>query len=438
MLTARGWATIAASLGGLLLGLVSANYLLLLSGLVAWAFVLTDVIGFHLKAPGLRPALFSIERAALPSRLPSGSEAALDTQVTYHGPHGFWAELMESVPSSFQREDGTLRLAGWWAPGETWALWARVRVRQRGPASVGPLVVRATGPLGLCFLETAVGPTTELLVVPAARLRERGTVSQRVYARLQGQRAAQRRGFGTDLRSLRPYTSDDDIRHVAWRRSTPESLVARDYEQEGGQNYLLVYDVSPLMGAGGEGRSPLDASAEAGRLLAELTRRHADDALGIMTYSGGVVEYLAPARGPPQYDRVSEALARMEPQLGDFDLRAVAAELRRRLTSPTQVFVFSALPNAASALAPALGALVTRGHRLRLFVPELAAFVPWPARPVGRPSRLWAQHSESERLSRRLTEVQAFGLRAYRFDRASATARLLSAYGRLRTGGGGL
>lgn len=434
MLTARGWATISATLGGLILGLVSANYLVLLCALVAFVFVLTDVIGFHLKAPRLRGALFAFQRSALPSRLPAGSEAQVASDLTYLGARGFWAEVRDRVPESARLLSGTTRMAGWLAPGETWSLGARLRLRRRGRAQIGPVLVRATGPLGMCFFETTVGEASELLVIPAARLRERGTSSQTLYSRLQGQQTIRRRGFGTEVRSLRPFTGDDDIRHVAWRRSTPENLVVRDYEAEAGESYLLVYDVSPLMGAGGS-RSALDSAAEGGRLLCELVRRHGGDDIGLLTYSGGVVDYLPPGRGPKHHDRLSERLATLEPRAGRFDLGSVAAELRRNLRRPSQIFVFTALPEPANALAPILGALAASGHRLRLFVPELAAFVPPPAVPLGRRSRSWAQHAEAARLHRRLSEVRAFGLRAYRFDPANVSARLLSVYGQGRAGG---
>jgi uncharacterized protein (DUF58 family) len=234
------------------------------------------------------------------------------------------------------------------------------------------------------------------------------------------------------VRSLRPYQGEDDIRHVAWRRSTPEQLIVREYDQEGRQDFLLVYDTTPLMGAGTSGATALDVASEVGWLLAGMVERSGEDRVGLMTPVDAASEGLDPARGRLHYAAIEERLARLATQEGSFDLARVLSDLAARLEAPTHVFVFSATDPSGPGLAPSYRRFLQHGHRLSLFTPEISRlFGPGPRPEAER----WARRFEDDRLRERLRSLRAGGIPFVVYDRQNANSKLLNAYGRVRAWG---
>jgi uncharacterized protein (DUF58 family) len=432
MLTKRGWAAVTASVALVLLGTISGSRLALLVAIPLLAFFFADILGFHIAVRALRAEEFSVVRVPVPRRLSVGDELRVSIHVTYRGARSFWAELYDTGGSGCGVVDGSRAVTHWWTTGGTAQLDYIVRVNERGDHPVGPVVVLAVGPLGLCFTEAVLGFGESVLGVPRGPRNRPGRAARAILGRSHGSLAMRKRGFGTDVRSLRPYLGSDDIRHVAWRRSTFENIVVREYEQEGRQDYLLVYDRTSGMGAGPRGSSALDLAVGAGWLVAGLVEQRGEDRIGLWAGPPARGELLLPDRSRRHFAEIQQRLARLDTRPEPFELGAVLSELARRLNVHTHVFVFTLGASAGPELRAGYRAFLDGGHRLCLFTPDLARL--FPAHPAS-PTERWAVHTEANELRQRIRATRAVGIPTISFDRSNANGRVLTAYGRVRAWG---
>lgn len=434
MITQRGWAAVAAAIGALVLGVLTLNYLVLIVTIAVFAFLTADVVGFHYSVPHLDASQFTVERIDPPRRAAVGGEVTMRVNVTYHGPRGFWGEFYEVIPARCTLVHGRASETRWWTPGTSVTLEYTVRVLDRGEHQLGPPVMLAVGPMGLSYAQAILPGESAILGLPASALRRPGAPGHVLQTRVHGGAVLRHRGYGTEVHSLREFVGTDDVRHVAWRRSTPEQLYIREYEQEARQEFLVVFDVSPAMGAGPYGATALDVAASAGWVLGGLVDRSGDDRVGVATYTDRFTSYLPPGRGRRHFTVFEDRLAMVRPTTEPFDLVKLLDDLSVRLHTHTHVFLFSTGSGRGDRMGGAYRRLLSRGHRLYLFTPDVVRL--YPARTVGDlGAQRWAQHIELERLKARLSTLHAGGIPAMRFDGRNATRKLLGAYGRLRGAG---
>ena len=306
MITRRGWESLLAALAALLLSLYLLHYLLILIALVAFAFLATEVVLFHLDTLSLSPVAFTTERRSTSRRHAVGTPGRTEVTVRYVGDSGLVAELYDTVPDGVSVIGSLPRLGGWWAPEEERSVTTEFRARVRGSYLLGPTYVRVRSRLGLAERRIALPSESPIQVVPENPVRKPGSLRRRIFTRVQGRMQLRHRGYGTEFRALRPYQFSDDIRHVAWRRSTAKQLIVREFDQESRQDVLLVVDVSPAMLAGPPGENVLDRACEAATMIAGYAQRSGEDRLGLLTYSGRVHQFLRPARGPMHFRRLYE------------------------------------------------------------------------------------------------------------------------------------
>ncbi len=434
MIRRSGYATILASAGTVILALLTLNYLVLLVAVALFAFLAAELLGFE-RSPRLNAEEFEVRPVESPPRLPVGAEATVALRVTYRGSRPAWVKVVDTRPASVDVVDGRWSAERWWRPGDQVDLEYRIRTPRRGRQELGPTLARQEGFLGLAFSEALLAPARPLFVTasnPALRSAPSGLA---LYTRVRGRLALRHRGFGSEFRSLRAYELSDDIRHVAWRRSTPENLLVREFEQESRQDYLLVFDVSPPMRVGNPGGTALDRAAEAGAIVVGFVERSVEDRVGLLTFSEGVHQYLKPGRGSAHFRRVADNLALLATRPGRFDLAALLEEASRRLRVHTHLLVFSTLSEPLGDLHGAHRRFLGRGHHLYLFAAEPAGFYPPPADPTDRRMVGWAQSVEETRLDHRLSLLHAEGVPTFRYDRRGATPKVIAAYGQIRAWG---
>lgn len=434
MIRRAGHLAVVAATVGVLLALWTFNLVVLLVGVAAFAFVTSELLGFELSRR-LDPTKFTVEPLEGAPRLPIDAEAPVRLRLAYHGARPVYATATDTRSEAVSVVDGTPTVTRWWAPGDVVELAYRVRTPRRGRHELGPVVVGREGPFGLAFDEVTVGRPRPVFVTasnPALRSSPSGLA---LYTRVRGRIALRHRGYGSEFRSLRAYELSDDIRHVAWRRSTPEELFVREFEQESRQDYLLVFDVSPPMEAGVAGRRALDRSVEAGAVVTGFIERTAEDRVGFLAYADGVRQYLKPGRGASHFRRVADNLALLTTRPGRFDLAAVLEEARRRLTVHTHLMVFSTLSEPLGDLHGAHARFLARGHHLYLFAAEPAGFYPSPEAELSQRLVGWAGAVEERRLARRLALLTAEGVPTFRFDRRGVTEKVIAAYGEIRAWG---
>ncbi len=436
MIRRAGVLAIGVAVAGVAGALATLNLLLLLGTTALFAFLASELLRF-LLAPPLNREQFEVEVVDSAPRLPIGAEAPVALRLTYRGSSALRLTVVDTRPTSVEVVQGETEITRAFQPGETALLAYRVRTPTRGRHELGPTVVRRTGFLGLAFDEVTILAERPLFVTasnPALRSAPSGLA---LYTRVRGRLALRHRGYGSEFRSLRPYELSDDIRHIAWRRSTPENLLVREFEQESRQDYLLAFDVTSPMLAGGEGASPLDRAAEAAATVVGFVERSAEDRVGLVAYADGVRQFLKPARGSAHFRRIGDNLALLAARSGRFDLADLLERCRERVRTSTHLLVFSTLSEPLTDLSAAHSRFAARGHHLYLFVAEPGGFGPPTTDPLDARLLDWAKGQEEGRLARRFSLLHAAGVPTYRYDRRGATPKVIAAYGQIRAWGRG-
>ncbi|MGI0132624.1 MAG: DUF58 domain-containing protein [Thermoplasmata archaeon] len=432
MITRRGYWAIAAALAGLVIAMLTLEVVLLFLAVVVFAFLGANLIVFHVQTADLTSGSLTARRSATFSRVPRSVDSVTSVTVRYAGRHGFWAEFVDVAPDAFEMRAGRRRLVTWWDPGTEKTLAYAFRSRVRGALVVGPTVVTAYDPLGIARRSARLPTSRPVTVLPSAVPIRPGPIGRALVTPAPGRMVVRRRGFGTEFRSLRPYQSTDDIRHVAWKRSTLEQIYVREFEQESRQDYLLIIDLSEEMRSGQWGEAAIDRSVDAATVVVHAIARQGEDRVGLLTYVNGVFQYLPPGRGPRQYKRLTDNLALMAVRPGRFDLGDALGQATRRLTQHSHVFSFSPLRGPTQGLAASLARFRSRGHRLYQFVPEIEGFYPTPTDPVGAEVFDWAADGERRRREAVIAVLQRQGIPVFPFDRGGAAEKVMSAYYRIR------
>ncbi|HTT35414.1 MAG TPA: DUF58 domain-containing protein, partial [Thermoplasmata archaeon] len=432
MIARRGRAALLASAGATLLALLTLNLVVLFVAVGAFAFLGATLVGYELLRRPLAAGRFRVAVEESYPRLPLGSEAPVRLTVVDRDGGRDPVAIVDTLPHAVVVTEGSPVAEV--DPGlpVARALAYRFRADERGRQPLGPTIAFAPGPLGLAFDELEIAPARPLLVTAASLAPRSVPNGIGLYTRVRGRLALRHRGYGSEFRSLRAYELSDDIRHVAWRRSTPENLFVREFEQEGRQDYLVAIDVSPSMAAGERGRTALDEACEAAAVIAGFVERSAEDRIGLVTYADGVHQYFRPARGSLHFRRLAENLALVATRPGRFDLAALLDAAVLRLRVHTHLFVFSTLSEPLGDFHGAHARFVGRGHHLYLFAAEVAGLYRPPADADAARLTGWAGGVESERLERRLALLAAEGVPTYRFDRRGAAIKVVAAYGQVR------
>jgi len=431
----RGWEAITAGLAALLIGLYSVNGVLELVAVAAFGFLATEMIAFEWRFRGFGPAWFRVDRSGGPRRVPCDGDLSTSVELTYPRGPGFRADVYDVLPEAFDLLEGNPRSSTYISAGATVRVSYTVRPRVRGAYVLGPTFVVARDALGLCYRATLIRSDRPLTVVPASFVGRLGRLGVALFSRVQVGLSMRRRGFGTEFRSLRPYQTTDDIRHIAWKRSTLQQLLVKEFDQESRQEFLVALDLTTSMDAGLWGRNALDVSVEASALLTNLIAHQSEDRIGLLTYAGGVYQYLPPGRGPAHYRRLFDNLALASHRPGGCPLPALLSEATKRLGLRTHLFVFTAADGPLKDLDEAYAILRAHGHRAYLFVPERAGFYPDPPGDGRTAAMEWARSEELGRFHRTLATIRSEGIPVFPFDRRGAGDRVLFAYTQIRAWG---
>lgn len=171
--------------------------------------------------------------------------------------------------------------------------------------------VRVTSPFPLGFFQKGLRYRVddEVLVYPEIYDRD---ASRGHGADLAGDMGSRRRGWGHELRSLRPFRSGDDPRSIHWKRTARTGeLVFWERESERTERIAIVLDNA--IGAVGEAAEPRAAAFE--RLVSEAASIAVDGLdRGLEVSLRTRDESLEFARGSRQRDAILEALALVEPR----------------------------------------------------------------------------------------------------------------------------
>jgi uncharacterized protein (DUF58 family) len=277
--------------------------------------------------------------------------------------------IRDATVASLHRDPS--RLSATLSPG-TSRLTYRLRPARRGRFLVGPVTVRASGPLGLAGRQRAVPLRTELKVYPALRGREQVEGRIRRHRLLEvGTRSALVRGGGLEFDSLREYHPDDEFRRINWlataRATKPVSNV---YREERNQQVLLLLDAGRTMAGTIAGAPRFEHALDAAVALAALAVG-VGDRVGAFAFEERLLALVPPRSDRYQIGRVVEAMFDVEPSLRAADYRGAVGTIVGRYRRRALVVLFTDLADEA-AIDTLLGAVPALARRHLVTVVEVA------------------------------------------------------------------
>lgn len=247
---------------------------------------------------------------------------------------------------------------------------------RRGDRDAVRVTVRSLGPLGLAARQGGRAVPARVRVLPPFGSRRHLPSRLARMRELDGRRAIQVRGQGTEFDSLREYVAGDDVRSLDWRASARSTeLVVRTWRPERDRHVLVVLDTG-RSSAGRVGDAPrLDAALDTALLLAALASR-GGDRVDLLALDREVRASVLGATAGDLLPALVTAMAPLEPRLVETDMRLLAASVLARAGRRSLVVLVTGLDEAAvtEGLDPVLGSLVRRHTVLLAAVadPELA------------------------------------------------------------------
>ncbi|MDL5158105.1 DUF58 domain-containing protein [Actinomycetospora termitidis] len=250
-------------------------------------------------------------------------------------------------------------------PGERRRVVSVLRPSRRGEHAAAVVTLRAWGPLGLAARQASRAVPGRVRVLPEFASRRHLPARLARLRELDGRRAVQVRGAGTEFDSLREYVEGDDVRSIDWRASARSAgPVVRTWRPERDRHVLVVLDTGRTAAALVGDAPRLDAALDAALLLAALATR-GGDRVDLLAVDRSVRASVIGARDP--LPAMTTALSGVEATLVETDMRLLAAAVLRRASRRSLVVLFTGLDDTALAegLEPVLGPLL---HRHTLLV----------------------------------------------------------------------
>ncbi|MCI4347314.1 MAG: DUF58 domain-containing protein, partial [Thermoplasmata archaeon] len=305
------------------------------------------------------------------------------------------------------------------------------RALRRGEFRLGPTVVVAHDPFGFAFrVCTVENPWTveAMLEVPLVKVGP-GAFDQ--HRPIEGAVNLPIRGRGTEFRSLRDYQPSDDIRTVAWKRSTMGRLYVREFERETPQEVVLVIDTGRRMGAGELGRTALDRAIETAALVVRYALLRTDR-VGLLLYSDGPTLFVGAGRGSDLAAAIRRGLTEAAPGPGTFDAAAALTFLAAQLTGPAHLLVFAAPGVWRERDSEAYRQLTKRGHHAYFFLPDLPEMYAQLGDDTSRRVAALVDGPENGRLGQVARAIEGLGASVFTYDREGPTEAVAELPARIR------
>ncbi len=214
--------------------------------------------------------------------------------------------------------------------------------RARGAHALGPVVLRATGPLGLIQRSLEYPLADRITVAPSlAGIRRYRLLALQHRLRDAGVRAVRRRGEGTTFETLREYVAGDEPRHVDWKASARRgALITRQYTVEQGQTVVIAIDAGRLMTQLAGPISRFEHALSAALVLADVAVG-SGDRVGCLVFDDEPRAFVPPARGRAALHAIREALIPATASMVEPDYAAAFRTLAARNRKRSLIVLFS-------------------------------------------------------------------------------------------------
>jgi uncharacterized protein (DUF58 family) len=212
----------------------------------------------------------------------------------------------------------------------------------RGDVSLGPAVVRATGPWGLGWRQTTVDAMRTVRVDPnLAAIDVYEALARRGQLAEIGLRTMRLRTEGSEFERVREAFPDDPLRAINWRATARTGrLMATELIPERAQPLVICLDHGRLMGIGAGELTKLDHAINAALLLVHVALRSGDRA-GMLAFSDTVTDTLPPRAGTAQLRRFLDATRPIVPGETEADYDDALTFFSRWQRRRTLVVIFT-------------------------------------------------------------------------------------------------
>lgn len=246
--------------------------------------------------------------------------------------------------------------------GERRHFSTRLQPTRRGDRHAVRVTVRSHGPLGLAARQGSHHIPWTVRVLPAFESRKHLPSRLARLHELDGRSVVLTRGQGTEFDSLREYVPGDDTRSIDWRATARQSTVAvRTWRPERDRNILVVLDTGRTSAGRVDDVPRLDAAMDAALLLSALAER-AGDQVGLLAHDRRTRLHVKRRTGSDQLPALVNALAVLEPELAETDMRGLASTVLHHAPRGSLVVLLTTLDAAPieEGLLPVLPQLTQR------------------------------------------------------------------------------
>lgn len=433
MLSRWGWSWIAGSAGGFLLGLLTLNLLLLVIPTVVFVFVVAELIAFDRATRDFGMGWFRWQRFENSSQVPIDGVGSMAIDLELDVPRGFYAEVFDAPPDTFQIVGGSPKLRTWWPRAGRLRLAYLYRPRQRGDFRLGPTVIVAHQPLGFASRTAKLENRWAVLVTPSLTVEEaRATLASSRSGPAES--ILRRSGPGTEFRSLQEYHPMDDVRRIVWRRSALDRVYVAEHEEEVRPDVMIIVDCGRDMRLGVPGSESLELSVDGatilvGAALAQSAR------VGLLVFSNALEGYVRVQGGPESTTEFTEALARVHLSAHPFRLDAALWAATERLLTPATIVLFSNLANVPEGTEASIAAVRGPGHRLVVMSPDFTDLYPPHRDPVAGEALAFLREPARRDNEANLNRVQDAGARVAVYPASEVRYAVVEMYDEIRVGG---
>ncbi len=307
----------------------------------------------------------------------------------------------------------------------------------RGRARFEGVAVLAASPLGLWHRRMTCGQPQDVRVYPDfASLMRYSLLAAGQRVDQLGIHKRRRRGTGLEFHQLREYRPGDPPNQIDWKATSKRlQLIAREYQDEQGQQVMLLLDCGRRMRAKDDELAHFDHALNAVLLLSHVALRQGDS-VGLATF-GGVDLRLAPRRGAAAVNKLLDATYDIQPTVYASDPGQALEDVASRLRKRSLVVLVSNTGGGAPGLVPAARA-VARRHLVLFAALREASLDALPAEePIDLASalRVSAAHLVLRQRRRDIELLRAGGLLSLDVTPAELAPALASAYFAIKAGG---
>ncbi len=187
--------------------------------------------------------------------------------------------------------------------GEVHSATAARTATSRGLIKLKGFKISTTFPFGLFLKSKIIKHPGEIIVYPAVKAISNVRLNNGILLPRGESRC--KRGSGSELYNIRPYTEHDDARHIHWKSAArADTLMVKEFEEEA--NKSLIVNFQNLSEADAEELFEEKVDETAGTINFLLERGYS---VGLETLSGNVAD----GAGNTHFYRILEYLALIEP-----------------------------------------------------------------------------------------------------------------------------